>query len=508
MLEVYKERFAKPNIQYITLKSNGDILESDDVLISGISAKNIGEIHPFFESIIPILSQPEQDIKLSCIHIKQELVVDVSIKTFDDPINNPALIIVKDLTTYYENYQATTQLRNESIINSQILELKNSYLLEKEAFKNKFIANFSHVLRDPLTGILTFVDFLNKTNLDGTQLDYLSVIKSSSEFLKTLINNILDISKIEAGKLELILSPFNLIELLNELKDNYAIKAETKGLEFHFNFDESLPKIVEGDATRLRQMLSNLLDNAIKFTKQGSITLNASLNQVRAQKASIHFEVIDTGIGIKEENFEVIFESFKQLHPSSDYSGSGLGLSIVKRLLSLSNSEITVASEIGKGSTFSTNVNFKIPVLGKSASKQALKNNETSTVEHPNKKYNILLVESSDITQLAVLKILAAQGHYFLDIMSTGASVIEKIEQQEFDIILMEIELDDVKGDEITRQIRKLKDRDLKKIPVIGLATRVFKEDLRAYKKAGITDILKKPFDEDDLLNKLKEHLK
>lgn len=504
MLEKYKQKYAKPNVQYITVNDNGIVLESDDVLISNIVDKKLSDIHPFFESLIHSLPTHNKDIKYACIHLKKDLIADINLKLFEG--NDPHLIIIRDLTSYYENYQATTQLRNESIINSQVLELKNSYLLEKEVFKNTFIANFSHILRDPLTGILTFVDFLNKTNLDSTQLDYLRVIKSSSEFLKKLINNILDISKIEAGKLELILSPFNLIELLDELKDNYSIKARARGLKFNYSFNENLPKIIEGDATRLRQMLSDLLDNAIKFTKSGSVTLNISLNQMRAQKANIHFEVSDTGIGIEKKDFEIIFESFKQLHPSKDYSGSGLGLSIVKRLLSLNDSEISVHSEIGKGSTFSTNINFKIPVSPKLTNKQDLRN-INKTQEQPSKKLHILLVESSEITQLAVLKILASHGNYFLDIISNGASVLEKIEQQEFDIILMEIELNDIKGNQVTKQIRKLKDRDLKNIPIVGLATRVFKEDLRIYKKAGVTDILKKPFDENDLLRKLNEHL-
>lgn len=503
MLNIYKEKYSKPFIQYITVNADGIILESDDVLLPHLTTQKISTIHPFFESILPLLQTPNQDVKFACIHLKKDLVVDISLKTFNK--NEPSLLIINDLTSHYENYQATTQLRNESVINSQILELKNHYLLEKEEFKNKFIANFSHILRDPITGILTFVDFLHKTPLNSNQEDYLRIIKSSSEFLKKMIDNILDISKIEANKLELIIAPFNLLDLLNDLKATYTIKAEKKGLEFNCLFNEKLPTLLEGDALRLRQVLSNLLDNALKFTHKGSITFSASLNQIRAQKANIHFEIKDTGIGIKEEHYNTIFESFKQLNNPNNYSGSGLGLSIVKHLLSYNNSEITVTSKFGEGTTFSTNINFK--TLPNTTTISKPKSTENTSLPK-SKKYSLLLIESSEITQLAVLKILATQGNYFLDILTSEHQVMEKIEEQEFDLILTEVEENGIQGCQIAKQVRKLKDRDLKKTPIIGLATRVYKEDLKVYKKAGITDILKKPFNEEELLNKLKAYLK
>ena len=408
------------------------------------------------------------------------------------------------MTTHYDNYQTTAQVRNESVINSQILELKNEYLQEKEAFKNAFIANFSHELRDPLTGILTFSDILKKTHLNDEQLNYLKVIDSSSTYLKQLIEDILDISKIEAGKLDLVINPFNLRQLLEDIQNVFTIKAQQKGLELTTNFNDNLPEIVGGDALRLRQVLSNLLENAIKFTEEGTVTFNASLNQIRAQKASIHFQVKDTGIGIPEDKLEDIFTSFTQLNNSQTYKGAGLGLAIAKHLVSLTHSKISVDSTVGEGSTFSTNINF---ILEKN---QALKSKKKEVLTAPksNKKFSILLVEDSEITQLSILKILASRGNYFLDIVTKGEDVIPRIENSEFDLILMDIKLPNSYGDEITKQIRQMPEREHKKIPVIALTARVMKEDLKRYKKAGINDVIQKPFDENTLVSKIEEYLK
>ncbi|WP_452219710.1 ATP-binding protein [Lacinutrix salivirga] len=503
MLEAYKKNYAKAIIQYILIDFDGTIKESDDTLFSNIEKKNVSDLHPFFESFIDLLQTPNSDYLFSCIHLNingKEIISDISLKTFSN--NKLPLVIIQDLTAHYNNYQTSAQVRNESIINSQVLELKNSYLREKEEFKNAFIANFSHELRDPITGIITFTDILEKSNLEPQQKGYLDIINSSSNHLKKMIDDILDISKIEVGKLELKLNPFNLKELLEELTSSYKVKAAQKGLEFITNFNANLPDIVEGDAMRLRQMLSNLLDNAIKFTSIGNVTFNASLNQIRANKASIHFEVIDTGIGIAKEHIDTIFNSFKQLEVNTN-TGSGLGLAIVKYLVELTNSKVNVESELNKGSTFSTNINFKLV--------DASKINKPKEAEElqfeKDRKYNILLVEDSEITQLSILKILASQGNFYLDIAVKSEDVLQRIENQEFDLVLMDIKLNNEKGDKIAAQIRIMPEREHRKIPILALTARVMKEDLKRYKKAGINGVIQKPFDKNTLLQKIYDAL-
>ncbi|WP_397363840.1 ATP-binding protein [Olleya sp. R77988] len=506
MLEQYKKDHSQSVNQYIIVDFDGTVKESDHVIFPNLIGQNISEIHPFFESIHSALQDNNQTHIFSCIHLintkNQTIITDIIVKTFDG--KKLPLIVILDLTIHYNNYQTTAQVRNESVINSQILELKNEYLQEKETFKNAFIANFSHELRDPLTGVLTFSDILKKTNLNDEQVNYLKVIDSSSNYLKQLIEDILDISKIEAGKLELIIEPFDLRDLLEQIEKIFTIKAQQKGLTFTTNFNDNIPDIVGGDALRLRQVLSNLLENAIKFTEVGGVEFNVSLNQIRAQKASIHFQIKDTGIGIAKENQEDIFTSFTQLNNAQAYKGAGLGLAISKFLVELSHSKISVDSTVGEGSTFSTNINFK---LDSSYTLKPKKKETTSSKPKSDKKFNILLVEDSEITQLSILKVLASKGNYFLDIVNKGEDVIPRIENSEFDLILMDIKLPNSYGDEITQQIRKMPEREHKRIPVIALTARVFKDDLKRYKKAGINDVIKKPFDEDTLITKIEEYL-
>ncbi|WGD36076.1 ATP-binding protein [Olleya sp. YS] len=506
MLDQYKKAHSQSVNQYLIVNLDGTIKESDHVIFPDLIGKNLSAIHPFFESIHEALQDKNKTHIFSCIHLinpeNKTIITDVIVKTFDG--KKLPLVIILDLTVHYNNYQTTAQVRNESVINSQILELKNEYLQEKEAFKNAFIANFSHELRDPLTGILTFSDILKKTNLTDEQLNYLKVMDSSSNYLKQLIEDILDISKIEAGKLELVIEPFNLRSLLENIKEVFQVKAQQKGLTFASDFNDNLPEIVGGDALRLRQVLSNLLENAIKFTEVGGVEFNVSLNQIRAQKANIHFQIKDTGIGIPEENLEDIFTSFTQLNNPQAYKGAGLGLAISKYLVELSNSKISVASKVGEGSTFSTNINFKLDNNYKLKSHKK----ETSTKPKSDKKYNILLVEDSEITQLSILKILASKGNYFLDIVTKGDDVVPRIENSEFDLVLMDIKLPNSFGDEIAQRIRKMPEREHKRIPIIALTARIFKDDLKRYKKAGINDVIKKPFDEEALMSKIEDYLK
>lgn len=505
MLEEYKQKYTKSIIQYSVIDYNGLVLETDDTLFPNLLQKNIVDIHPFFETLLISLETKDNTVSFSCVHLNietREIIADIILHTFKD--KHP-LLIIHDLSDHYNNYQTTAQVRNESVIHSQVLELKNTYLKEKEAFKNIFIANFSHELRDPLTGILTFSEILNKTELNQEQKEYLQILKSSSTFLKKMIDDILDVSKIEAGKLELNVQAFNFLELLNNIRYNYAVKAKQKKLTFNYNFDEKLPEIVGGDAKRLRQVLTNLLDNAIKFTNEGRVTFNVSLNQIRAQKASIHFEITDTGIGIEEEDFETIFNNFTQVSGNENLKGTGLGLPIVKHLVELTNSKISLRSKPGSGSTFSTNINFKA-----NAKLEINKNeDDKKIVFNTSKKYNILLVEDSEITQLSVLKILASQGHFFLDITTNPEDTIARITKydNEIDLVLLDIKLKQYKGDEIARQIRKLPERHQRKVPIVAMTARAFKEDLKLYKKAGINSVLIKPFNENQLLGKIAEFL-
>ncbi|WP_420570825.1 hybrid sensor histidine kinase/response regulator [Kordia sp.] len=510
MLETYRGTYFHPRTQFITIDASGNVLESDDVLFSLKKGDEISIVSPFFEGLAAYFdAQEDNDIKFTCVHLenknKQEYTCDIEFKTFAD--DKPTLIIIHDFSDHYKYYQEVAQSRNESVINSQILELKNKYLKEKEDFKNTFIANFSHELRNPLTGVTAFCSVLQKTDMSLEQQDYVEVIKSSADHLKNMIGDILEMSKIEVGKLAIEEELFDFHELIEMLEFTYSVKAKQKNIEFEVDFDDSIPKYFESDKTRIKQVFENLIENAFKFTTTGKVTFSVRQNQRRARKVNLNISVKDTGIGIPAEKLDLIFNSFTQLNNSKKYSGTGLGLSIVQGLVELMGGKITVESEENVGSTFKMNISFKYPLNQKENSLE-----DKSDIEHKNflskEKYNVLLAEDSELAQMAVLKILAQEGHFYLDIISNGEDVIESVIHNEYDLILMDIRMPGTHGDELTKMIRSLPVQNCKTIPILAITANLYDTDKKRYKKMGMNDIIEKPFDEKTLLKKIYKHLK
>ena len=238
MLETYRGKYFHPRTQFITIDEKGKVLESDDVLFPLKEGDEISTISLFFEGLATYFDvQEENEINFTCVHLENnttpEYICDIELKTFTN--NQPTLVIIHDFTDHYKYYQEVAQSRNESVINSQVLELKNKYLQEKEDFKNTFIANFSHELRNPLTGVTAFSSVLQKTSMTTEQQDYVEVIKSSADHLKNMIGDILEMSKIEVGKLSIEEELFNFHKLIEMLNFTYSVKAKQKNNEYLFN---------------------------------------------------------------------------------------------------------------------------------------------------------------------------------------------------------------------------------------------------------------------------------
>ncbi len=502
----YKKSYLEPRVQFIVLNEEGTVLDSDQVLFSVKKNKAIGDFHPFFHGLSELLKTKNEEIAFSCVHLdvdNDQYISDITIKTFD---KGEPLIMIHDLTEHYNAYQKLAQSRNESVINSEILAIKHHQLQEKEAFKNQFIANFSHEIRNPLTGIIAFTNIIEKTPLSTEQKDYIEVIKSSGNDLKSILDDILYISKIEAGKIDIKEELVDLHKLLDVVEFTYQTKTKLHKLEFFFNVDEKVPQFVYADPTRLKQVIVNLIENALKFTKRGSITVNVGLNQKRANKVNLKFEVVDTGIGIPKEKQEEIFRSFTQGHDVNKYKGTGLGLAIVKNLLELMGTDIAIESEPKMGSTFHFNINLKYPLnkreLDLPEEEQSYKKKKTP------KKYSILLAEDLEINQMIVLKMLAAEGNFYLDILSNGDEVMNTVMSNEYDLILMDIKLPGINGVELAKAIRQAPSKEIKKTPIVAITANTHPDELKIYKKAGINDVIEKPFDEKTLLKKVYKNLK
>lgn len=506
MLKKFREDYHKTKFQFILTDLKGKVLESDQTLFSVEKNLALGEVHPFFISIPEIMGADRYAATFHCVQLGtslDELTADIEIHRKKDRF----LIAIEDLTKHYKSYQKMAQTRNESIIDSELILLKNHELQERERFKNEFIQNFSHELRNPLTNIIALTNILQRTDLTEEQLGILGVLKDSTSNLKLMLEDILSIAMIAKGKLALNPSVFNFPQFIEFIKLTYTTRAKEKGLLFSVTSDKDIPEYLEGDRIRLLQVLTNLCDNAVKYTEEGSVSLHVLLNQKRANTVSLRFAVKDTGAGIPPESLDTILESFEQLGQTE---GVGLGLAIVKGLLNLMGSTIKIESEPGRGSCFYFDLKLQFPLrepLG-TAPRKIPAPSKTKNTTKETKKYKVLLVEDNEQVQTSLFKWLIEPGDFYIDVVSDGGLVMQEVVKTKYDIILMDVNIPNITGDQLTRVIRGFPFKDIKKIPIIGITANSYKEQIKAYKKAGMNAVLTKPFEESDLLKTMHRLLK
>ncbi len=374
-----------------------------------------------------------------------------------------------------------------------------------EKAKHQFLANMSHEIRTPMNAIKGMTDILIRRNPKKDQKVYLDGIKQSSDSLLVIINDILDISKIEAGKVELEQEPFSINELVNNVHTIMQFKAEEKGLRLL----KDIPKEelhVEGDSTRLRQILINLIGNAIKFTEKGLVTTSIKSEKV-GDKLNVHFTVSDTGIGIDEDRKEKIFKSFEQAYSdtSRKFGGTGLGLSISKMLVELQGGTIYVESEKGKGSQF----HFTIPFTLVETIVESIKEEDSTTnAADQLKSIRILLVEDNQFNAIVATEELedAIEGVQ-IEVAENGLIAVEKLKSSSFDVILMDVQMPVMNGYEATKIIRAL-DSEKAITPIIAMTANVLKEEVDLCNQAGMNDFIGKPFDTEELLSKINNLVK
>lgn len=508
MLKKYQQQYTLKNVQFILTDVNGTIIESDDAFFNIAPNTTLFNIHPFFECFHAIQDTLDTEVSFNCVHLnfdKKKYITDIKFKKEKERI----LVVVADYTSHYILYQEIAQTRNESIINGELIAIKNAELEEREKFKNEFIRNFSHELRNPLTSIISITKILENTILTTEQQTMIDFLNQSNANLKLLLDDILSISLISSGRIQLRESKFSLDRLFELILFTYTTKASEKGLEFILKKEKKIPDLVEGDRLRLFQVITNLLDNAIKYTKNGSIKLEIKYNQKRANKINLRFEITDTGIGINDENKETIFESFSQLNNSSDkQTGIGLGLPIVKGLLTLMGSEIKLDSTPQKGSIFYFDIALKQPLATSSKTIIKEKVKKKPITFKTNKKYKLLLVEDDINVQTVLFKLLLNTNHFYIDFINDGGLVMEQLINNEYDIILMDINLPTISGDQIAKLIRDFPFKNIKNIPIVGITAYYYADDVTKYKQSGINAIVSKPFDYDDLLQTIIRHLK
>ncbi len=503
----------------VELQNFAVVVKNSADIICSVDAKNfvIQDINPAVKKII---GYSQEDVLGKCIidfavegqrdafRKKLETVKDsLGTTVFDFQFNtfNKNVIWVECRAAW----QNKTIFLNISDISAQ-KSYQNQLITSKETaehgkkVKEIFLANMSHELRTPVNGIIGLTNLLRKTHLDEQQNSMVDLLEVSSESLLGVINDVLDIAKMEAGKFSIVRSSNNVHDLLRSVYGLLKFKADENNIEFILTIAPDVPVNLVVDSLRLNQILMNLLSNAIKFTERGYVRLEVLVLEKNEERVQLKFTVEDTGIGIPEGRLASVFDSFEQAEEdtAAKYGGTGLGLAIVKKLVELKGGELVVASKQGKGSTFSFINWYAIAVKPKE--KTAFK---TGQVLEQFENVRLLVAEDNLVNQFILSKMLK-DWNIEVEMVDNGQTVLDKLQANHYDLVLMDTHMPEMNGYQAAKAIRKNFSEPKRSIPIISLSAASFDYEQEEALLSGMNDVLSKPFQPQELHRKIKRLLK
>ena len=367
------------------------------------------------------------------------------------------------------------------------------------AAKTEFLASMSHEIRTPMNGILGFIDLLRRTQLSPVQKSYVARVSEASKSLQAILDEVLDFSKLEAGELRIVAEPFDLGMVVEGVAAWAQVQAEERGIVIGTAIQPAIPRNLIGDAHRLKQILMNLVSNALKFTPSGSIVIDIRETVRGPEMIELRFRVRDTGLGIAPEDIDKLFQAFSQVGEDTarHREGTGLGLSICRKLVEIQGGRIGVESEPGRGSTFWFDLEFRLAPAGVAAIAAP---SPAAAVLH-DRTAKVLVVDDLDMNR-ELVKILLQGAGFEVDEAETGPRALQKAAQVRYDVVLMDVQLGDTDGLEITRRIRRMGGH-WTDAPILGLSASVFPEQVERCLQAGMNDFVPKPIDPETLLAKV-----
>lgn len=403
-----------------------------------------------------------------------------------------SLVVVSLLALVAVYFLILAPLRDTIIENQEVLKGNEEKALGEAHFKSMFLANMSHELRTPLNGVLGVTDLLASTPLSKEQQDYLKIINQSGETLLGVVNNILDLTKLELGQVELEKKPFSPEEVFNSIEHSFKYLLISKGLDYKTEL-QSLPQYLIGDKLRINQILNNLVSNAIKFTNEGSVTFQACF-----ESGNLKLKIIDSGVGMTSEQKRNVFTPFRQADSSTTrkFGGTGLGLSIVREIIVLMGGKISCDSQIGEGTTFEVNIPIEESTQ---APEKVIPLNDISFEQS-----KILVVDDNRINLNLMIKILERMNLLAIG-ASSGEDAIKLIQEESFDLVFMDYHMPGLDGVETTREIKKLD--HAKDIPIIALTADIQDKTRTEVLEVGMVDLLSKPIRRNELNLALKRFL-